>query len=79
MIIVSVRVTHHGKAGNLDLELTEIIDFHFASDDEATTFGLEINADPACKLIGWKDVRPHSVNSARASLQTLKDTLAREF
>ena len=77
MIIVSVRVTRTVKAGRLDLSLSEVTDFHFASDTEACEFGLEINSDPDCKIVGWKTVQSHSVNAARAQLQMSKDILDR--
>lgn len=79
MINVTVKITHKGKAGALDLDLSEVKEFYFGTGEEAVEFGLEINADPTCKIVGWKEIRSGSVNAARADLQMAKDILAASF
>lgn len=76
MIIVSVKVTKIVKAGNLDLQLSDTREFYFADDNAATQFGLDINSDPECKLVGWKTVLPVSYNGALAKLQVFKESVA---
>ncbi|PZU95511.1 MAG: hypothetical protein DI527_00450 [Chelatococcus sp.] len=78
-VIVSVKVTHKGKAGNLDLSLTETQDFYFVNDSEAVRFGLEIKDDPACEIVGWKTVVLHSAAAGIAGVASLKGILASSF
>lgn len=78
-VIVSVKVTHTGKAGNLDLCLSETQDFYFTDDSEAVRFGLEIKNDPACAIVGWKTVVLHSSAAGLAGIAALKSVLAGSF
>lgn len=78
-VIVTVQVTHKGKAGNLDLTLAETKEFYLADDAEAVQFGLSVNADPDCKIIGYKTVVLRSASAATADLASLKSILATAF
>lgn len=79
MIIVTVRVTHHGKAGNLELNISDTQDFHLTDDAEGLKFAEAVKADPNCELVAYRTIHAGSARAATANLDNFKEGLALAF